>query len=84
MAETKRDETFCGICGHLLTRPMIAAEFDGKYMDYEAREVGSMNFAICSECRAKILEIDDGGLDAARRRSWEMSEWDGAGTATRP
>lgn len=51
MAETKRDETFCGSSGHLLTRAMIAAEFDGKYVDYEARE---------------------------------MSEWDGAGTATRP
>lgn len=84
MAETTRDETFCGICGHLLTRPMIAAEFDGKFADYEAREVGTMNFAICSECRAKILEIDDGGLDAARRRAREMRDGDGAGTVARP
>jgi hypothetical protein len=56
MSETTHEETFCGICGHLLTRLMIAAEFDGKYMDYEA----------------------------AKRRAREMSEWDGAGTATRP
>lgn len=84
MSETTHEEAFCGICGHLLTQLMIAAEFDGKYIDYEAREVGTMNFAICSECRAKILEVDNGGLEAAKRRAREMSEWDGAGTATRP
>ena len=76
MNETTREETFCGICGHLLTRLMIAAEFDGRYVDYEAREVGGMNFAICSECRSKILEIDDGGLDAAKRRAQEMQDED--------
>lgn len=84
MPTIDNEETFCGICGHLLTRAMIAAEFDGRYVDYVDREVGTMNFAICSECRAKILEIDDGGLEAAKRRAREMSEWDGAGTATRP
>ena len=35
-----------------------------------------MNFAICSECRSKILEIDDGGLDAAKRRAQEMQDED--------
>ena len=82
MVETSRDETFCGICGHLLTRAMIAAEFDGRYVDYEIHEVGTMNFAICSECRAKILEFDDGGLSAAKRRAREMREGDGSGVAT--
>lgn len=63
MTRTSRGETFCGICGHLLT---------------------PLNFPVCDECRRKLLDIDNGGLEAAKRRAREMSEWDGAGTATRP
>lgn len=74
MTRTSRDETFCGICGHLLTRAMIAAEFDGQFIDYADREALEMSFPICDECRRKPLDIDEGGIEAARRRTRETVE----------
>ena len=74
MTRTSRDETFCGICGHLLTRAMIAAEFDGQFIDYADREALEMGFPICDECRRKPLDIDGGGIEAARRRTREIVE----------
>lgn len=84
MDGTKRDETFCGICGHLLTRAMIAAEFDGQFIDYADRESLTLNFPVCDECRRKLPDIDKGGLEAAKRRAREMWETDGTGTVARP
>ena len=72
MTRTSRDETFCGICGHLLTRAMIAAEFDGQFIDYVDREALEMSFPICDECRRKLLDIDAGGIEAAKRRTREV------------
>ena len=74
MTRTSRDETFCGICGHLLTRAMIAAEFDGQFIDYADREALEMSFPICDECRRKLLDIDAGGIEAAKRRTREAVE----------
>ena len=51
---------------------MIAAEFDGQFIDYVDREALEMSFPICDECRRKLLDIDAGGIEAAKRRTREV------------
>lgn len=52
--------------------------FTGRqFIDYADREALTLNFPICDECRRKLLGIDKGGLEAAKRRAREMRDGDG-------
>jgi len=67
-------DTFCSSCGFPLSRREIAAKVEGYLTDYERRADGDITLVLCSECRAAMLEIIDGGMQAAKRRRKEYKK----------
>jgi hypothetical protein len=49
----------CGFCGIAIYQREVAAEFAGKWVDYEERTTGDGSFALCGECRQRIKSVLD-------------------------
>jgi hypothetical protein len=49
----------CGFCGIAIYQMEVAAEFAGKWIDYEERTTGDGSFALCGECRLKVKSVLD-------------------------
>jgi len=47
----------CGFCGMALYKRECAAEFDGRWIDYEGRCTDQASFAICGECRLRVKSV---------------------------
>jgi len=66
------DETYCSLCGHLLTKREIAARVDGSLIDFENRDDGEITLVFCSECWSKTNAVLEGGIARARKQWREL------------
>jgi len=56
---------FCGLCGIALTKYEIAADIRGEFTLFDERGIGTVQITLCADCKEKVKEIGQGGLDKA-------------------
>ena len=56
---------FCGMCGFALTKYELAADIRGDFVLFDERGIGSIQITLCADCKEKVKEIAQGGLDKA-------------------
>jgi len=68
-------ERYCSICGYLITDTLqIAADVQGRYIDFNEKISGDITFVICGECWVKINDNFDAGIIGARQRSGQLKK----------
>ena len=71
----------CGFCGVAIYSMEIAADFEGRMVDYDARDgMQPCAFALCGECRNRVKEvlkmIASGDITPAVERRNQINQYD--------
>ena len=59
----------CFCCGYPLSKHQIAADIEGKIIDYTDHDQSPCRVCLCHECYLKGQEYTNGGIEGAVRRS---------------
>ena len=56
---TKERNIRCSMCGYYITNQEYGGMFNGNYVDFTSKKVGSITMCFCNECMAKIIEFSE-------------------------